>query len=103
MYLSYFRARAARRPAGVHSLVRPRARRRARPCRRRRRARDLPLPLRRAAGARGLPAERALLPALVAAVQTVTVAPAAEGGRAPRGHAVLVPRPHRRLAPPMAR
>ena len=84
---------AARRSAGVHALVRPRARGRARARGRRRRARDvagsasatLPAP-------DGYRRQRALLPALVSALQALAAAPAAEGRRAPRGDARRSPR-----------
>ena len=86
--LRYFGARPARRSARVHAVVRPRARGGARARGRRRRARDVALPLRRVAGAGRLPAQRALLSALVAALPALAAAPAAEGGRAPRGDAL---------------
>ena len=76
-------ARRPRRSAGVHAVVRPRARGGARARGRRRRARR-----RRASASARLPApdgyraQRALLSALVAALPALAAAAAAEGGRA---------------------
>ena len=56
------RARPARRSAGLHAAVRPRARRGARARGRGRRARHLPLPLRRRAGAGRIPRRELFYP-----------------------------------------
>ncbi len=98
------RARRNRRSAGLHALVRPRARHRAgeprtRPRGRGRgRGRDLPLPLRRAPPCLRLPSQRALLSPLLAAWRTLAATPAAQGRRAPRRRGVAVA-PARRRAP----
>ena len=74
---------APRRPGRVHAAVRPRARRRARPRRRGRRARHVAVPLRRRRRAGRLPAPRALLSRLLAAVPPLAAAAAGQGARAP--------------------
>ena len=97
------RARRHCGSAGVHAVVRPRARRRTRARGRRRRGRDLALPLRRPARARRLPARRALLSAVVAPLPALARAPAAEGRRAPRRRGLALAAPRRRAARAVAR
>ena len=92
------RARAPRRPAGVHSLVRPRARCRPRSARRGRDPCDLAVPVRGRPGRGGLSPRGALLPAVVENLQALASSPAAQGGGTHCGRRVAGARPRRRRA-----
>src|SRR5439155_11164330 len=92
-----------RRSARVHALVRPRARDRTRAKRRGRHRRRITLSLRRRASARGVPPHGALLPTLVAPLQTLAPEVAAQGRRASRRARLALPHACRRRPRPMAR
>src|SRR4029077_1203076 len=91
-----------RRPARLHAVVRPRARGGARAAGPRRRARHFTVPVRGAPAPRGLPAERALLPALLARVRPLARPVAAEGRRASRRRRLACAAPSGRAPRPVA-
>src|SRR5205814_3283212 len=101
--VAYERARRPRRSTRFHAGLRPRARGGARAGGSRRGARDVAFPLRRSAGSRGIRAERALLPDLLATLRTVPAAVAAEGGRARPRPRPARPPPRGRPPSPVAR